>query len=82
MKLPWKCDDCGHSLADSPFVTYVGCPECESENFFHGSMVEEEKEICEECNIDEALVTRLRMRNGELVKVNLCDECSGDDKQE
>lgn len=42
MIVPWECEDCEHKLVDSPFVTYMECPNCESENFFHGDMIETE----------------------------------------
>lgn len=36
--LPWACESCGHTLKDSPFITYECCPECDSEAFYHGSI--------------------------------------------
>jgi predicted Zn-ribbon and HTH transcriptional regulator len=42
--LPWECEDCGHKLVDSLFVTYIECPECGSECFYHGSIIEDDLE--------------------------------------
>lgn len=44
MLLPWECEDCSHSLQDSPFVSYESCPKCNSEYFYHGSMIQEDIE--------------------------------------
>lgn len=44
MKLPWKCEDCGHEWEDSAFFTYVECMECGSEECYHGSIVWEDGE--------------------------------------
>lgn len=40
MLLTWECDDCGYKLKDSPMITYINCPKCGSENFFHGKIIE------------------------------------------
>jgi len=39
--LPWDCESCLHEWKDSPFVTYVECPKCESEFIGHGELVDE-----------------------------------------
>jgi predicted Zn-ribbon and HTH transcriptional regulator len=44
MWLPWECEDCGHQLKDSPMLTYIDCPKCGSENFFHGQIIEDDWE--------------------------------------
>lgn len=40
--LPWECEDCGHKEVESPFITFVECPNCGSESFFHGKMIDED----------------------------------------
>lgn len=42
--LPWECEDCKHKLQDSLLITYIECPKCGSENFFHGEIIEEDLE--------------------------------------
>ena len=42
MHLPWKCEDCKYELKDEPLFTYVDCPKCGSENFYHGDMIYED----------------------------------------
>lgn len=44
MLMEWECEDCGHKLVDSPFITFVECPKCGSENFLHGQTIEEDWE--------------------------------------
>ncbi|PFK01360.1 Rha family transcriptional regulator [Bacillus cereus] len=44
MKIPWECEDCKHEEVSSPFETYLSCPECGSACFFHGEMINEDKE--------------------------------------
>lgn len=39
--LPWECEDCEYKEVESSFYTFEGCPNCGSENFFHGEMIEE-----------------------------------------
>jgi Zn finger protein HypA/HybF involved in hydrogenase expression len=35
MNLKWDCEECEHEWSDSPFVTYIECPECGSEEIGH-----------------------------------------------
>lgn len=42
--LPWECEECGYKCEDSVFITYNNCPECGSECFYHGSLIEEDFE--------------------------------------
>lgn len=42
--MPWECEDCGHKELASPFCTFVLCPECDSINFFHGQIIEDDLE--------------------------------------
>ncbi|AID17859.1 hypothetical protein JBP901_gp147 [Bacillus phage JBP901] len=44
MKMPWECEDCGHKELASPFDTFMLCPNCDSQNFFHGSIIEDDLE--------------------------------------
>jgi predicted RNA-binding Zn-ribbon protein involved in translation (DUF1610 family) len=44
MSLPWKCESCKHEWKDSSFVTYIDCPECGSEEAYHGSLIEDDDE--------------------------------------
>lgn len=53
MKMPWECEDCGHKELASPFCTFVLCPECDSINFFHGQIIEEEEEVDEHVTVFE-----------------------------
>jgi hypothetical protein len=34
-ELKWSCNSCGHVWYDSFFVTYIECPECDSEDMGH-----------------------------------------------
>lgn len=45
MYLPWECESCKHKWQDSPFLTYIECPKCDSEFISHGSMIVEDFEI-------------------------------------
>lgn len=49
MMLPWKCEDCNHRLIDKLITTYTNCPNCDSENFFHGKVIDEDKDYCLSC---------------------------------
>lgn len=46
--LPWECENCKHTEVSSPFETWLECPNCGSENFFHGDMIEDEDDYEED----------------------------------
>ncbi|ALO79542.1 hypothetical protein HOBO_135 [Bacillus phage Hobo] len=41
MKRPWDCADCGYREIAKATDTFVLCPNCDSVNFEHGSIIEE-----------------------------------------
>lgn len=42
--LPWECEECKHTEVASSFITFIECPNCGSEGFYHGDLIDEDED--------------------------------------
>lgn len=73
MKLIWDCEICNHKWLENPIYTFEECPNCKSEDIWHGELIYEE---CPNCKTEMEMVKDTIDSLGQKREMILCRICS------